>query len=146
MLRNDWKCDYIFMFPEEQIHHHKGNTLRLKQNGHHFADNIIFLNAISWIKSVKFNWSLFLMLQLRINHHWFRLWFDATKAMSHCLELMMTQFTETYMRHSATMCQWRQPGLPHSLGQPKSLGGGLNIQQPSYQYSGSYYKDKMVSQ
>ena len=50
------------------------NTLRPRQNGRHFADDI--LNAFSWMKMfeyrLKFHWSLFLRVQSTISQHWFR--------------------------------------------------------------------------
>ena len=50
------------------------NTLRPRQNGCHFADDIfkcIFMNKMFefWLKC---HWSLFLRVQLTIFHHWFR--------------------------------------------------------------------------
>ena len=45
------------------------NTLRPRQNGRHFPDDIfkcIYLNEL------RFEWSLFLMVQLTISQHWFR--------------------------------------------------------------------------
>ena len=50
------------------------NTLRPRQNGCHFPDDIfkcIFLNENVKI-SIKFHWSLLLMVHLTIFHHWFR--------------------------------------------------------------------------
>ena len=49
------------------------NTLGPGQNGCHFADDIfklIFFNKNAWI-SIKI-WNLFLRVQLKIFHHWFR--------------------------------------------------------------------------
>ena len=50
------------------------NTFRPRQNGRHFADDIF--SAFSWMKifefRLEFHWSLFLRVQLRIFHHWFR--------------------------------------------------------------------------
>ena len=63
------------------------STLRLRQNGCHFPDNIlkwIFLNQDEWL-SIKIHWSLFLGVQLTIFEHWFRLWLDAGQATSHYL-------------------------------------------------------------
>ena len=49
-----------------------------------------FSNAFSWIKmyefQLRFHWSLFLSAQLKIFQHWFRLWFGADPATSHCME------------------------------------------------------------
>ena len=50
------------------------NTLRPRQKGRYIADEIfkcIFFNENVWI-SIKFHWSLFLMIQLTIIRHWFR--------------------------------------------------------------------------
>ena len=52
------------------------NTLRPRQNGRHFPDDIfkrIFLNEKVWTP-IKFHWNLFLRVQLTISQHWFRLW------------------------------------------------------------------------
>ena len=50
------------------------NTLRTRQNGRHFTDDIF--NAFSWMKMydfrLRFHWSLFLRVQLTISQHWFR--------------------------------------------------------------------------
>ena len=81
------------------------NTLRLKQNGRHFADDIfkhIFLNANVWI-SIEI--SLKFVPQGQINNiqalvqimAWRR---PGDKPLS---EPMMVSFTEAYMRHSASM-------------------------------------------
>ena len=65
------------------------NTLRLRQNGRHFPDEIlkcIFMNekCLFWF---KFHWNLFLRVQLTIFHHWFREWLGADQATSHYLKL-----------------------------------------------------------
>ena len=100
------------------------NTLRPRQNGHHFAEDIF--NAFSWMKMfqlrLKFHRSLFPRVQLTIFQHWFRLWLVAWPAPSHNLNqcwnivnglapsrqqaIIWTndgQFTDTYMRHSTSM-------------------------------------------
>ena len=49
-------------------------TLRPRQNGRHFPDDIfkyIFLNENVWIW-LRSHWSFFLRLQLTIHQHWFR--------------------------------------------------------------------------
>ena len=59
---------YNFIRPQWVI------TLRLRQKGHHFPDNIfkcIFLNKKAWI-SMKYHWYLFLRVQITIFQHWFR--------------------------------------------------------------------------
>ena len=50
------------------------NTLRPRQNGRHFTDDVfkcIFLNGNLWI-SIKFQLGLFLRVQFTIFQHWFR--------------------------------------------------------------------------
>ena len=46
-------------------------------------------SAFSWMKMfecrLEFQWSLFLRVQLTIFQHWFRSWFGAVQATSHCL-------------------------------------------------------------
>ena len=46
-------------------------------------------NAFSWMKmfefTLKFQWCLFLRVQLIIFQHWFRWWLGAGQATSHCL-------------------------------------------------------------
>ena len=48
-----------------------------------------FSNAFSWMKMhqfwLRFQWSLFLGVQLTIFQHWFRKWLGAAQATSHCL-------------------------------------------------------------
>ena len=52
------------------------NTLRPRQNGRHFPDDIFKWIGFSWIKMYEFrltfHWSLFLGAQLTIFQHWFR--------------------------------------------------------------------------
>ena len=45
-------------------------TLRLRQNCHHFSDDIF--KCISWTKMYEFCWNLFLSFSLTILQHWFR--------------------------------------------------------------------------
>ena len=49
-----------------------------------------FSNAFSWMKMfeyrLKFHWSLFLMVQLTISQHWFRIWLGADQATNHYLD------------------------------------------------------------
>ena len=59
------------------------NTLRLRQNGPHFADNIF--NAFSFELWIKFHWNLFLWVQLTIIKHCFRWWLGTEQAASHYL-------------------------------------------------------------
>ena len=66
------------------------NTLRprLRQNGHHFADNIfkcILFNGNA-LTLTEFHWGLFLRTQSTINQHWFRQWLGAKLAKSHYLK------------------------------------------------------------
>ena len=70
------------------------NTLRPRQNERHFPDGIfkwIFLNENAWI-SIQFHWSLFLMFQITIFHHWFRSW----SAPSHCLNQWWIAYWRIY--------------------------------------------------
>ena len=71
------------------------NTLRLRQNGCHFAEN--FSNWFSFIKTyefqIKFHWSLFLRAQLTIFQHWFRYWLGTNQATSHYLNQWCTLMT-----------------------------------------------------
>ena len=63
------------------------NTLRLRQNGRHFPDDIfkcIFFNENVWI-FIKISLRLFLRVQLTIFHHWFIKWLGVGQATSHCL-------------------------------------------------------------
>ena len=56
------------------------NTLRPRQNGCHFAEDIF-----KCIFQLKFHRSLFLRVQLTIFQHWFRKWLGAVQAASHYL-------------------------------------------------------------
>ena len=50
------------------------NTLRPRQNGHHFPDDIfkwIFFNCNVWTV-LRFHWNLFLRFELTIFQHWLR--------------------------------------------------------------------------
>ena len=63
------------------------NTLRRRQNGRHFPDDIfncIFFNKKVWI-SIKIHWSLLPRVKLTIFQHWFRWWLGASQATSHFL-------------------------------------------------------------
>ena len=66
----------------------KGNTLRQRQKGRRFADDI-FKTTFSWMKiyefGFKFHWNLFLMVKLIIFQHCFRWWLGANQATSHYL-------------------------------------------------------------
>ena len=65
------------------------NTLRMRQNGRHFTDNIlkyIFLNENAWwISIIKFHWSLCPGVQSIIFQHWCRWWVDTGHSTSHYL-------------------------------------------------------------
>ena len=63
------------------------NTLRPRQNGRHFTDDIfncIFLNEMVWI-SIKISLKLVPGVQLTVFQHWFRQWLGADQATSHYL-------------------------------------------------------------
>ena len=59
-----------------------------------------FSNEFSWMKMLefwfKFNWRLFLRVQLTIFHHWFRLWLGAEHATSHCLNQWWLDYWRIY--------------------------------------------------
>ena len=61
-------------------------------------------NAFSWMKMfeywLKFHWSLFPMVQLRIFQQWFRSWLGAVQATSHYLN----QWWLVYQRIYASLC------------------------------------------
>ena len=70
----------------------KVNTMQLRQNGRYFAE--IILNLFSWMKvvfSFILYWSLFPRVQLIINQHWFRNWFDDNIGDKPLHEPMMTK-------------------------------------------------------
>ena len=53
-------------------------TLRPRRNGYQFTDDIIkciFLKTCKF--RLRFHWSLFLRVQLKLFQHWFRWWFGA---------------------------------------------------------------------
>ena len=65
--------------------HESINTLRPRQDGRHFADDICkctFLNEMLEI-SLKCHWNLFIRVKLTIFQHWFRKWLGADQATSH---------------------------------------------------------------
>ena len=64
------------------------NTLRLRQNCRHFADNIFkctFFNENVYDFRLRFHWGLFLRFQLTIFQHWFRSWLGDNQVTSHYL-------------------------------------------------------------
>ena len=56
-------------------------------------------NAYSWMKMYEFRlkWSLFLMVQLKIVHHWFRWWLGADQATSHYLNQWCLNYWRKYV-------------------------------------------------
>ena len=107
------------------------NTLRPRQNGRHFPDDIfkcIFLKKMYEFR-LRFHWSLLLRVQLTIFQHWFRQWLGADQATSHCLhqwwliywrifasrgldELMamgLIQFWQWYWQLSIAPLSWKEP-------------------------------------
>ena len=58
------------------------NTLRPRQNGCHFADDIL-MNMYEI--RLLFHWNLFLRFELTVFQHWFRWWLGADQATSHYL-------------------------------------------------------------
>ena len=65
-------------------------------------------NAFSWMKMLKFrlkfNWSLFLRVQLTIVHHWFRRWLGTDQATSHYLNQWWLDYWRIYI--CVTRPQW----------------------------------------
>ena len=71
-----------------ELFYYNFNTLRPRQNGRHFADDMfksISLNENVCEFRLKFLWSLFLRVQLTIIQHCFRSWLGAVQATSHYL-------------------------------------------------------------
>ena len=64
LLNSTVSCHYLVLIVQTF------NTLRLGQNGHHFADNIFKL--IFLYGTHTYAWNLFQGLQLTVLHHWFR--------------------------------------------------------------------------
>ena len=64
----------------------------------------IFLNVFSWLKMyefrLRFDWSLFLRLQLTLIQHWFRKWLGVDKATSHHLNQWWLFFRRKYASHA----------------------------------------------
>ena len=70
LVRVKWNPSRIFIMMEDSL----VDTLRPKQNGRQFVDDIfkcIFVNENVWI-SMKISLKLFLIVQLTIFQHWFR--------------------------------------------------------------------------
>ena len=74
------------------------NTLRPRQNGRHFPDDIF---KFSWMKMYEFRLtfhrSLFLGVQLTIFQHWFRQWLGADQATSHYLNQWWLDYRHKYV-------------------------------------------------
>ena len=80
------------------------NTLRPRQNGRHFVDDIfyrIFLNE-RFKFSLKFHWNLFPKVQWTINQHWITWWFGGDQATSHYLNqwwfILLTHICVTWLQ------------------------------------------------
>ena len=60
----------------------------------------IFSNEFSWMKiyefRLQFHWSLFLRVQLKTFHHWFRWWLGADQATSHYLKQWWSDYRRIY--------------------------------------------------
>ena len=86
-------CVYVYSHITDQYQHIETKFLvlltHLPLNKMAAISQTTFSNAFSWIKSFvfwfKFHWSLFLMVELTIFRHWFRLWLGADQATSHYL-------------------------------------------------------------
>ena len=84
-------------------------TLRPRQNGCHFVDDIfkcIFLNA-KYEFRLRFHWRLFLGVQLTIFQHWFQWWLGTDQMTSHHLNQWGLVYWYLYV----------SPGLSELMGQ-----------------------------
>ena len=86
----------------EQIHgalvtHICVNTLKLRQNGHHFADDPFKCILIQLLEfQLKFHWSFFLSFHLTIFQDWFRKWLGTDQATSHYLNQWWLDYWRIY--------------------------------------------------
>ena len=96
------------VWPSWRVKSHNINTLRPRQNGHHFAYDIfkrIFLNENYLIFLFEFYLNIFPGAQLSICHHWFRWWLGADQATNHYLN----QWWPSLLTHiCVTRPQWRE--------------------------------------
>ena len=94
-----WTSDYLPQKTMDMISCPCFNTLRRRQNGHHFQ--MTFSNAFSWMKILKFqlecHWNLFPRVQLIIFQHWFRQWLGADQATSHYLNQWWLVYWRIYV-------------------------------------------------
>ena len=99
-----------------------------------------FSNALSWMKMyefrLRFHWSLFPRIQLTILQHWFRWWPCADQATSHYLNQRWLEYTDAYMRHSAsvswdieTQTKWPPLGRRHFQINLKIVVFGFELTQ-----------------
>ena len=90
---------------------HSVNTLRPRQDGHHFAT---FSSAFSWMKTfdfgLKFHWSLLLSTYLTIFQHWFRWWLGTVQGTSHYLNQWWLVYWRIYASLSLNELNWSPPG------------------------------------
>ena len=86
------------------------NTLRLRRNEQHFADDIFkrMFSMKMFEFRLKFHWRLFPRVQLTIFQHWFRWWLGAGQATSHYLNQWWLVYRRIYaslglneLRHTA---------------------------------------------
>ena len=75
------------------------NTARMRKIGRHFSGDVFRFNMYEY--RLRFHWNLFLKVQLAIFQHWFRQWFGACQATSHCLNQGWLVYA--YMHRSASM-------------------------------------------
>ena len=92
------------------------NTLRLRQDGHHFADDIfncVVLNE-KVFRLIKISLKIvFMRIQLMINQHWFRWWLDTEEVTSHYLnqrwpglQIHMCITQPWWVKHPILYPQW----------------------------------------
>ena len=88
------------------------NTLRLRQDGRQFPDDIS--NAFSWMKiyqfRLRFHWCLFPRIQLTISQHWLKYWLGAAQATSHYLDQWRLVYRPIYasLCLNELMIHWKQ--------------------------------------
>ena len=103
------------------------NTLRPILNGRHFADEMTFSSALSWMKMFefqsKFHLSLFPRAQSTIFQHWFIMfiwWLGAVQATSHYLN-QLHQPRLWFITGGYLVKRWFIPAAARARGQSNDL-------------------------
>ena len=84
------------------------NTFRLRQNSHHFSDDVfkcIFLNENVWISN-KISLKFVPKGSITISQHWFRKWLGTCQVTSHCLNQC---WHDSLMHIYSTSERWVNP-------------------------------------